>query len=102
MNGETSSSPDGGYNFSTTTIGAKLGVKTGSDLVVCAMAHLEFVQRKTSSSRAQILAEMRNAKSYFKQTMASNLSGSIDALLKADRINGSVHGRGVISAPSTV
>lgn len=87
MNGETSSSPDGGYNFSTTTIGAKLGVKTGSDLVVCAMAHLEFVQRKTSSSRAQILAEMRNAKSYFKQTMASNLSGSIDALLKADRIN---------------
>ena len=87
VTGTTTSSPDGIYNVSTTTIATKLGAKSGSDLVICAMAHLEFVQRKTSSSRAEILAEMKNARQYFKATMNSNLTRSLDALLMADRIN---------------
>lgn len=78
---------DGQFTFSTNTIAANLGAKTGSDLVVCAMAQLELVQGKVSSSRAEILAEMKNAKQYYKQTMSSNLSKSFSTLISAKRIN---------------
>lgn len=77
----------GQFTFSTNTIAANLDAKSGSDLVICAMAHLELVQGKTSSGRAEILAEMKNAKQYYKQTMSKNLSKSFSTLLTAKRIN---------------
>lgn len=77
----------GQYTFSTNTIAAKLGAKSGLDLVICAMAHLELVQGKASSIRAEILAEMKNAKQYYKQTMSNNLSKSLSTLITAKRIN---------------
>lgn len=77
----------GAFTFSTNTIAANLGAKSGSDLVICAMAQLELVQGKVSSSRAEILAEMKNAKQYYKQTMSNNLSKSFSTLISAKRIN---------------
>lgn len=78
---------NGQITLSTTTIAAKLDAKSGSDLVICAMAHLELVQGKTSSSRAEILAEIKNAKQYYKQSMSKNLSQSLSTLLTSRRIN---------------
>lgn len=77
----------GQYTFSTNTIAANLNAKSGSDLVICAMAHLELVQGKGSSTRAEILAEMKNAKQYYKQSMRGNLTNSISTLISAKRIN---------------
>lgn len=75
------------FTISTNTIAANLLAKSGSDLVICAMAHLELVQGKMSSGRAEILAEMKNAKQYYKQSMSKNLSKSFATLLGAKRIN---------------
>ncbi|WP_439560715.1 hypothetical protein [Roseinatronobacter sp.] len=75
------------FNFSTNTIAAHLDAKSGSDLVICAMTNLELVQGKTSSSRAEILAEMKSATTYYKNTMSNNLSKSLSTLLKDKRIN---------------
>lgn len=86
-NGGGAPATSGAFTFSTNTIAANLDAKTGSDLVICAMAHLELVQGKTSSGRAEILAEMKNAKQYYKQTMSNNLSKSFSTLLTAKRIN---------------
>ena len=51
------------------------------------MAQLELVQGKSSSSRAEILAEMKNAKGYYNANMNGNLSKSIASLVKAKRIH---------------
>lgn len=81
-------SPSGkSMNFSTNTIAAHLDAKTGSELVICAMAQLEFVQGKPSSNRHEIIAEMKNASTYFKQTMVNNLTSSLNTLMKNKRIN---------------
>lgn len=77
----------GPFTFSTNTIAAHLDAKSGPELVICAMAELELVQRRASSSRTDILAEMKNATTYFKETMRNNLSGSLSRLVKDKRIN---------------
>lgn len=87
--GGNGSSPTvgGQFTFSTNTIAAHLDAKSGPELVVCAMAQIELVQGKASSSRTDILAEMKNATTYFKETMRNNLSGSLSRLVKDKRIN---------------
>lgn len=81
--------PVGGkrFTFSTNTIAAHLDAKSGPELVICAMAELELVQGRPSSSRTDILAEMKSATTYYKATMSSNLSGSLSRLVKDKRIN---------------
>lgn len=75
------------FTFSTNTIAAHLDAKSGPELVICAMAELELVQRKASSSRTEILTEMKNATTYFNVSMRKNLSASLNRLLKDKRIN---------------
>lgn len=77
----------GAFNFSTNTIAAHLEAKSGASLIICAMAQIELVQKKTSSTRTEILTEMKNATTYYTETMRSNLSSSLSNLLKAKRIN---------------
>ena len=72
--------------LSTNTIAARIGGKSGTALVICALAHLDLVQGKGSSSRAEILAEMKNAKQYYKTTMSKNLTSIINSLLTTQRI----------------
>lgn len=86
--GASASTTQGGsFAFTTNTIAARLNSNSGSDLVICALAQLEFVQGKTSSTRSDILAEMKSAASYYKSTYSNNLSKSFDTLLKSQRIN---------------
>lgn len=86
-NGGSAPATNGQFTFSTNTIAAHLDAKTGPELVICAMAELELVQGKASSNRHEVIAEMKNATTYFKQTMVNNLSSSLSGLVKAKRIN---------------
>ena len=81
------SATHGSFNISTNTIAAHLDVTTGPELVVCAVAHLEFVKSNSSSTRAEILSEMKTASTYFNKNMVSNLSASLKTLVKAKRLN---------------
>jgi hypothetical protein len=85
--GNSSPKPTGTFTFSTSTIAAHLEAKTGPELAICAMAQLELVQGKTTSLRADILAQMKSATSYYNENMSSNLSAILVGLTKAKRIN---------------
>ncbi len=86
-NGTVAPASGGSSVFSTNTIAAHIDAKTGPELVVCAMAQLELVQGKSSSTRAEILAEMKNATTYYKESLGSNLGQSLTSLTKKKRIN---------------
>ncbi|MEM5492779.1 hypothetical protein [Hoeflea sp. AS16] len=77
----------GAANFSTNTIAAHLEAKTGPELIICAMANIELVQKKPSSTRAEILAEMKNATTYFNGNMVGNMGKNLSNLTKSKRIN---------------
>jgi hypothetical protein len=73
--------------ISTNTIAQKVDAKTGSDLVIAAIAKIQIIDGKNSAQRQEILAEMREATTYFKETFASNLSAYLDNLVRAKRLN---------------
>lgn len=75
------------FNFSTNTIAAHIDAKTGPELVICALAQLELMQGKASSSRAEILAEMKSATTYYGANMGKNIGQSLSNLTKSKRIN---------------
>ncbi|WP_370401597.1 hypothetical protein [Sulfitobacter sp. JB4-11] len=74
-------------SLSTNTIAAHLNSNSGADLVICAIAQLELVQGNASSTRSEILAEMKNATTYYKETYSNNLTASFGTLVKNKRIN---------------
>lgn len=76
----------GQYTFSTNTIAAHLEAKTGPELVICAMAQLELVQRKASATRNEILNEMKGATAYYNSNMSGNMSQNLGNLTKAKTI----------------
>ena len=88
-NGKENGAPaaKGHFAFSTNTIAAHLDAKTGPELIVCALAQLELVQGKQSSTRNEILAEMKGAPTYYNGNMSSNMSKNLGSLTKAKRIN---------------
>lgn len=86
-NGAASHAPTSGKSFITNTIAAHIGAATGLELVICALATLEIVQGKSSATRSEILAEMQKATKYFNKNMSGNLTGSLNSLVTAKRIN---------------
>lgn len=86
-NGGGSPKNSGQSSFSTNTIAAHLKANTGSELAICALAQLELVQSKASSTRKEILAEMKNATTYYNKNMSSNLTKILDTLMSNKRIN---------------
>jgi len=86
-NGPTPSTPSNGFDFSTSTIAAHLDAHTATELAVCALAKLELVDEKSEVKRADILDEMKSAKSYYKKNMGSNLTSSLKTLIVKKRIN---------------
>ena len=73
--------------MSTSNIAARLPAKSAKDLVLCAMANLQLVKKQEKQKRQYILTEMQTATSYYKQTMAKNLTRTLDSLLKSKEIN---------------
>ena len=75
------------FTYSTNTIAAHLDAKTGPELVICALAQLELVQGKSSSTRTEILAEMKSATTYYNKNMSSNMTKILAGLTSGKRIN---------------
>lgn len=80
-------SQKGTQSLTTGTIAAHLNVSNATDLAIAAAAQLTFYQSKEKFSRKEINDEMKSAVSYYKTNMGSNLSKSIDTLVKSKRLN---------------
>lgn len=74
-------------HMSTNTIASNSSAKSGTDLVMSAIAHIQLVAGKDRAVRGEILSEMKNATTYYKSTYGSNLSSYLDSLVKNRRIN---------------
>lgn len=70
----------------TASIAGKLGCKVGvgKDIVTAAAARLTFVGGKDSFTRSELLKEAQSATSYYKKSVAANLSNTLSVLVKAD------------------
>jgi hypothetical protein len=76
----------GQSGHSTNTIATLIQAKTGGDLVIAAAARLILVEGKESATRAELLDEMRSAKTFYKTTMNNNLTKTLKHLAKEDRL----------------
>lgn len=73
--------------LTTASIGARMRPKSGPELAICAMAHLELVKGLQTYDKKELLAQMKNAPSFYKQSMSSNHSQNMGALVKSKRVN---------------
>jgi len=82
--GATGAGATGGGTLSLTTssIAAKLGSKSGAELLTAAAAHLALVKRTEPFTRQQLLKEMKSATSYYSKNYSANLSGYIKTALQ--------------------
>lgn len=71
-------------SLTTGSIAAKLGAKSGSDLLMAAAAHLALVKNTEPFTRQQLLTEMQSATSYYKTTYSTNLTSYINRALQKD------------------
>jgi hypothetical protein len=71
----------------TSTIASKLGVKTGSDLIIAAAANLTLVQQKDSFTRQEISDQMKSATAFHNKNYISNLSSLLTTLVKNGVLN---------------
>jgi len=69
-------------DLTTHAVARKLKARTGNDVAIAAMAKLYFVDKQQDADRSALLIAMREAKPIFKETMASNLTKTINKLLK--------------------
>lgn len=72
--------------LSTTDFAAQLGVKSGTELVMAAAAYLHHTQGMEDFSRSQLLSEMKSSRAFYKASYGSNLSKSLDTLVKSGRL----------------
>jgi len=72
--------------LSSNTISAKLEVKSGTDLIIAACAHLTFVQSKDTFQRKDILAEMKTANNYYKNSYNANLTPYLKSLVNTHKL----------------
>ncbi|MBL0372618.1 hypothetical protein JJB09_11320 [Rhizobium sp. KVB221] len=77
----------GGLQLSTNSIAAHLDVKSGPELVISALAHLQLAKSVSGASRKQMLFEMQSATSYYDKNMSKNLTSAISSLVKAKKVN---------------
>lgn len=72
---------------STNTIAGRLGATSGSELAIAAAARLALVNRKDKFTRKEIDTEMKSATTYYGKNMSSNLTSSLNTLVKGKRLN---------------
>ena len=94
----TSTDKDYGLDFSTTTFASRMKATTGTDLAMAASAHLTLVKGKKTFTRADIRTEMKEATSYYKTSMTSNLSASLKSLVKSNHLNETASGTYALTA----
>jgi len=74
-------------DLTTNTIAQIINAKTGSDLALAAIARVNIVKGQPTAPRAEILDEMKQASTYYKDTYAGNLSAYLETLVKSKKIN---------------
>jgi hypothetical protein len=79
--------PGGQIQFTTNAIATKLSVKSGSDLLVAAAAHLTFVKRVQTFTRQQILNEMKTATSFYKKSYSPNFKKYLKTITDSGKLN---------------
>ncbi|SEV99921.1 hypothetical protein SAMN05444851_0778 [Aliiroseovarius sediminilitoris] len=72
--------------LSATDFAVKMSVKSGSDLVMAAAAYLYHTRGMEEFRRSDILSAMKEAKGFYKTSMGSNLSKSLETLVKSSRL----------------
>jgi hypothetical protein len=86
LNGAATS--NGTSNIGTTTsIAARLKVQSGPDLAIAAAARLTLAEGRSVFTRKQLIAEMKSAPNYYRETYLKNLSGTVHRLLKDGKLN---------------
>ncbi len=73
-------------DHSTSTIATLLDVKTTSELIIAAAAHLTLTQKKERFTRRDLLTEMKKASAFYKKSDRNNLTKTLEQLVKADRL----------------
>lgn len=76
----------GAVQGTTATIAAKLGVKSGPDLILAACARMTFVSGQASFTRKQITDEIKGATGYYKKTYLNNLTTYLQQLVKDQKL----------------
>lgn len=79
-------SSTGTIQATTGSIAAKLGAKSGTDLILAAAARLTLSLGLGSFSRSQITEEMKSASSYHKKTYVNNLTKYLNQLVKDGKL----------------
>jgi len=77
---------DSRAKLSTTDFAAKMGAKSGSDLTMAAAASLHHTKGLEEFRRSDLLAEMKGAKAFYRASYGSNLSKSLEMLVKSSRL----------------
>jgi hypothetical protein len=70
-----------GEKLHINSVAAKMTAKSGTDVALAAAAHLQIVRHQSSFSRQELLSTMREASKYYKTSMSSNLTKSLNSLV---------------------
>jgi hypothetical protein len=101
LGGSNSSSGDKAkFQATTGSIAAKLNCKSGPDLVMAAAARLTLVLDVPTFARQKIIDEMKTATAYYKASYVSNLSVSLNTLVKDGKLNEPSQGTYALTAAS--
>jgi hypothetical protein len=84
---ERTDTPKSDLEASTNTIAQIIVAKTGTDLALAAVAKINIVRNIPAASRQEILEEMKQATTYYKDTYASNLSSYLNTLVRSRKVN---------------
>lgn len=71
----------------TGAIAGRLNCSEGADLVLAAGANLTLNKNKPTFSRKELLNEMKDAPTYYKETYSKNLSFYLRGLVKSGKFN---------------
>jgi hypothetical protein len=83
----TTAPKNGKIEATTGSIAARLQVKSGSDLILAAVARITFALGTDVCSRQKIIDEMKTASSFYKKTHLGNLSQNLAALVRDAKLN---------------
>ena len=75
-----------GSSGTTRSLAARLGVKTGPDLLMAAAGRLHLVEDRASFKRQDLLEEIKTASGYYKANMGKNLSQNLKTLIKDGKL----------------
>lgn len=100
MGANTNSTSKPKIEATTGSIAAKLNCRSGPELVMAAAARLTFVLQASTFSRQKIIDEMKTATAYNKASYLSNLTQSLNNLVKDGKLNEPSQGNYALTAAS--